>query len=104
MPATWANRATFEYDGNIPTGTTIRYGEDLSYSQTVTADQWTALLAQFQGRSVELGTSFDAPPPNSIGEWWKNTFHAAPLMSYMGPILVLEGFAQRNDDGTIQIF
>ena len=99
MEPTWGEKSEFDYSGDFPNDTTIRFGTDLARSYTVTADQWDALLKAFQGRGyVALGTSRDSPPPGSIGEWWKSNYNTPALMSYIGRILLLEGYAQKRDD------
>jgi hypothetical protein len=37
-----------------------------------------------------------------MGEWWLHS-NTPPLMSYMGRILLVEDYAQKNDDNTIRI-
>lgn len=103
MYPTWHERSTFDYDGSVQTGTTIQYGGGQRNSQIVTADQWAALRAEFRNRDVKLGASRDAPQPGSIGEWWQETYDTPALMSYMGRILLVEGYAERNHDGKIRI-
>lgn len=104
MHLTWGERSSFDYDGSIQTGTTIRYGNGLVHSQIVTAEQWSALRAAFRSRgNVPIGTSRDTPQHGSIGEWWQETYGTPALMSYMGRILLLEDYAEKNHDGTIRI-
>lgn len=98
---TWANRSTFEYNGCIDIGTEILFGT--GNRQTVTSQQWQNLRSNFLGQIVEIGTSRDNPPVGSMGEWFYRNIHDQALMSYVGAILVREGYAIRETDTTIRV-
>jgi hypothetical protein len=47
------------------------------------------------GRIVPRGTSRTELPPDSIGAGLRENVTQAAIASYVGPILVLEGYARR---------
>jgi len=50
---------------------------------------------EFSGREVKIGTHRTAPPDGSIGDWIKGRFKLGGIMSYLGVVLVEEGYAER---------
>ena len=98
---TWAGQSEFDYNGCVVTGTEILFGS--GNSQTITVEQWQRLRAHFIGRVVEIGTSRDNPPAGSMGEWFYSNIHNQALMSYVGVILIREGYAVRESDTTIRV-
>ena len=90
---TWGGRSSFEYDGSVASGTRIRFGEN--GQQFVTREQYIALLAHFKGRTVDIGTSRDNPPEGSVGAWLQEHVTRIAIASYVGAILVAEGYAER---------
>jgi hypothetical protein len=96
MPAldTWAGRSTFDLTGNLATGTTITYGK--GWTVQVSAAQYAALLAAFPaGTIVDAGTSRTNPPIGSLGAWLQVHISKTATASYIGPILLHFGHAQR---------
>jgi hypothetical protein len=91
---TWAGRSTFEYSGSVATGTEILYGKK-PYRKRITAAQYDALLRYFKGAIVGIGTSRTDPTPGSVGEWLQANVTKTAMASYVGPILLDEGFAER---------
>jgi hypothetical protein len=91
---TWRRRSQFEYEGSVAQGTKILYGKK-PYSANVSAEQYQALLKYFKGAEAEMGTSFDAPPDASVGGWLQENVTKTALASYVGPILLHEGYAER---------
>jgi hypothetical protein len=91
---TWAGKSRFDYSGSVPEGTEILYGKK-PYRQRVTAAQYCELLAQFKGATVGIGTSRTNPTPGSVGEWLQANVTKTALASYVGPILLEEGYAER---------
>jgi len=91
---TWGGRSSFEYSGSVFTGTEIRYGKGSTIS--VTRDQYAGLLRHFGSRTVSIGTSRTNPPPGSVGEWLQKHVTRTAIASYVGPILVHEGYAVRG--------
>ena len=98
---TWSRTSSFSYTGSVKHGTKIRYGKDRAFSVTVTALQYTTLLNYFRRRTVEIGTSRTQPPRGSLGEWLQANVTRTAIASYVGPILIAEGFAAR--DGSTRI-
>jgi len=89
---TWSGRKTFSYTGSVKDDTVIRYGDD--NEATVTSEQYGRLLQHFAGKTVVLGTSHTAPPPGSVGEWLQKNVTKTGIASYVGPILIEEGYAE----------
>ena len=92
--ATWARHSSFEYSGSVAAGTEILYGKK-PYRQRITAEQYRTLLRHFCGATVEIGTSFDNAPAGSVGEWLQANVTKTAMASYVGPILLDEGYAER---------
>ena len=90
---TWAGRSEFQYEGSIATGTTIYYGS--GFSIVVSANQYSALLQHFKGQSPNIGTSRDRAPAGSVGAWLQKNVTPTAIASYVGAILVNEGYAAR---------
>ena len=90
---TWGGRSSFEYDGSVASGTRIHFGEN--GRQLVTGEQYIASLAHFRGCTVNIGTSRDNPPEDSIGAWLQEHVTKTAIASYVGAILVAEGYAGR---------
>jgi hypothetical protein len=88
---TWANRSEFRYDGSVTTGTTIYYGSNSSI--VVTADQYSSLLQQFKCQTPNIGTSRDRAPKGGVGNWLQQNVTPTAIASYIGAILIDEGYA-----------
>lgn len=93
MPATWGGKSQFAYTGSVVTGTDITYGNNRLIR--VTAAQYQALRTHFAGRTVPVGTSRTVRHPFSVGAWLQAHGIATAVASYVAPILVHEGYAQR---------
>ena len=97
--STWAGRSEFHYDGSVQTGTEIWYGSK-PHSTEMTREKYNRLLEHFQGRTIPLGTSRQ-PPADSVGAWIQERVAKRAIASYVGPILVHEGYAERvHSDST----
>ena len=96
---TWGQRSKFSYAGSVRSGTTISYGK--GYLTFVTPQVYSSLLAHFQGRTVDAGTSRIGPPAKSVGEWLQANVTKTAIASYVCPILIEEGFAERIDKSQI---
>jgi len=94
--ATWAGGSCFEYDGCVKVGTAIHFGKCGKWKQRVTAEQYARLLGHFRGRTVDIGTSRDNRPEGSVGEWLQKYVCETAIASYVGAILVEEGYARRD--------
>src|SRR5258708_21864256 len=99
---TWGQEGeTFSYDGSVNTGTTIRYGQRFKFTATISAINYQRLLRQFSGNQVAIGTSKTDPPAGSVGDWMKANVNKSGLMSYVGAILLEEGYATKPRRGRI---
>lgn len=90
---TWAGRSKFQYKGAVPEDVTLCFGK--VQQQRITAQQWTALRAHFSGKTVKVGTSRDNPPKGSLGEWLQHNVTKIATASYVAPLLVQSGLAER---------
>jgi hypothetical protein len=100
---TWGGgEELFHYSGSVKTGTVVAYGDGCRFRATITAAQYAAILAQFSGKDLSIGTSIDKPPSGSVGEWVKANVNRSGLMSYIGAILMLEGYATKPKRGRIR--
>jgi hypothetical protein len=95
MPSlpTWDGRSQFSYTGSVAQGTEIIYGNRNKIN--VSATQYSSLLSHFRGSTVEIGTSHTEPPRNSLGAWMLDNITKTGIASYVGPILIHAGFAQK---------
>jgi hypothetical protein len=89
---TWTGRSRFSYAGSVTQGTTITYGK--GFSLPVSQAEYNALLNHFRGQTVDIGTSRDNPPHGSVGEWLQSHVTKTAIASYVGPILINEGYAE----------
>jgi len=83
---------SFSYIGSIRQGTMITYGTGRQF--IMCKHEYKALLDHFQGQTVNIGTSRDNPPPGSVGEWLQLNVTKTAIASYVGPILIHEGYAE----------
>jgi len=93
---TWAGRGSFQYEGSVNEGTKIYFGADYEYSVLISSQDFIALLANFKGRDVNIGTSRTDPPNGSVGEWLMENVTKTAVASYVGPILIHEGYAEKE--------
>jgi hypothetical protein len=91
---TWGNRSSFEYKGSVKEGTIIFYGS--GHSKFLKAAIYKKMLRHFVGRIVYCGTSRTDPQKGSLGEWLKANVSKTALASYVGAILVREGYAVKR--------
>jgi hypothetical protein len=71
-------------------------GNGFAHSYSLDPLQLKKTLAQFSGREVGIGTHRTNPPDGSIGDWIRVEYRLGGFMSYLGPILIEEGFARRG--------
>lgn len=90
---TWGRRSSFSYAGSVATGTRITFGR--GFVINVTAAQYRRLLSHFNGRRVPCGTSRTEPPRGSLGRWLMENVTKTAIASYVGRILVHEGYARK---------
>jgi len=94
---TWARRSQFEYTGSVEAGVLIRYGRS-GQEVRVSREQFATLLRHFHGRAVSIGTSRTIPPAGSVGEWLQKHVTKTAIASYVGPILIHEGYAEKGQE------
>jgi DNA-3-methyladenine glycosylase I len=94
--STWAGRKTFQYDGSVKEGTLVYCGREFRNRYDVPADQYAAMLATFSGQELCIGTSRTPPPDGSLGKWLTDRYGQYGMTSYIGPILIREGYAVRG--------
>ena len=100
---TWSNSNTyFEYEGSVETGTKIYYGTNFANKSLVSKQQYQLLINEFKGKNVPMGTSHSSPQSGSIGEWLTANVKGPSIGSYVGAILVDEGYAKK--DGSKIVF
>jgi hypothetical protein len=99
--STWGGRSQFAYTGSIKDGIFLEYGREGRYSCEISREQCRALLKHFRGRTVPIGTSRTQPPEGSLGEWLQRHVTRTAIASYVGPILVSEGYAERPSQSEI---
>jgi len=87
-----ARGAKFFYEPTADGGFCIRYGR--GWETVVSGADVQQLINHFRGQEVALGTSRDNPPPGSVGAWLQVEVTPVAIASYLGPILVQEGYAE----------
>ena len=92
---TWGGRSDFKYDGSVVTGTVIFYGK--GYKITIYSEQYSQLLNHFKCKSANIGTSRTNAPNGSVGKWLQENVTKTALASYVGAILIYEGYATKGD-------
>jgi hypothetical protein len=102
--SSWAGRSQFKYTGSVKQGTSISYGKQFQYTQFVSSSQYDALLNNFQGQTVDIGTSRDNAPRGSVGEWLQSNVTKTAIASYVGPILIEEAYAEKAGGPLIKFF
>ena len=94
---TWSNGNTyFQYEGSVETGTEIHYGADFAFKSIVSKKQYQLLIDEFKGKTVFMGTSRSSPQSGSVGEWLTANVKGPSIGSYVGVILVNEGYAKKD--------
>ena len=91
---TWAGRSAFRYTGSVRDGTTIHFGEGRKVM--ISTEQYRAMLELFSGSKVNIGTSRDKAPRGSLGDWLFENVDSRAIASYVGAILVEEGYAVKS--------
>lgn len=90
---TWRARSAFAYQGSVSDGTEIAFGREGRLF--VSAICYVHLLTHFGAHTVPVGTGHGLPPAGSLGRWlWRNVARQA-IASYVAPILIHEGYAER---------
>jgi hypothetical protein len=105
----WGHQTVFRYEGSVDNGTTIEFGPGAAvvgqqgHHATISAQDYSNLLAHFSGQTVTVGTSRDNPPANSLGEWLMTHVSHVAVASYVAQILVHGGFAERVEGDDLVI-
>lgn len=97
---TWGNKSKFQYEGSVIDGTAIYYGTN-NYPIRISSEKYSQLLNHFRGKSVNIGTPRVNPPKGSVGEWLQESVTGTATASYVGAILIHEGYATKLEDGPI---
>ena len=97
--STWSGSSEFRYEGSVAVGTSITWkdkssGTGWSKPTLVKAEEYRGLLLRFAGQEVTLG-HYPDPARGSVEEWLKEHYDQWGLTSYIGPILISEGYAER---------
>lgn len=99
---TWGQRSVFSYTGSVKEGTTIIFNSNIKV--TVKAEDYCRLLEHFRGRTVNIGTSRTEPPAGSVGQWMEDNINKYGLGSFVGAILLEEGYAEKVGGPEIRFF
>jgi len=99
---TWDSRSNFSYEGSVEKGTVIYYGSNRKVK--FAAEEYIKLIKHFKGRTVAIGTSRTSPPKDSLGSWIKAYTAKPAIASYIGPILINEGFAKKVGRSEIRFY
>lgn len=91
---TWRGKSEFSYSGTVKDGTVIQYGS--GHQIPVSSSEYQQLLDHFHGLEVDMGTSRDTPQKGSVGEWLQLNVTKTAIASYVGPILIEEGYAVKG--------
>lgn len=94
---TWSGRCKFRYTGSVKSGVKILYGSDSKYAVTLTSADFVRLPDHFAGRKVRLNTSRTAALPGSVGDWIRSNITKTAITSCLGPILISEGYASKEN-------
>lgn len=93
---TWTKRGRFSFQGTADAGTKVLYGRGSSF--IVPPALYAELLAHFRGREVAVGASRN-PPRDSLNAWLRRRLPDVEVpVTYVGPILVALGLAERDGD------
>ena len=94
-------RSDFEYEGSIEIGTTLYFGSENVVR--ISKENYKKLLDRFKGKSVIIGTPHEKDlPEDTVGGFLQKIMKTQTnYASYVGPILIHEGFAIKGKDQTI---
>lgn len=98
--ATWAEKSKSRYDGCVEIGTMIYCGKNSVVE--VTKEQYRSLLDIYAGMTINIGTSRDKASTNSLGYWLQNNVTKTAIASYVGKILVQEGYVEKIEGSMIK--
>jgi len=96
---TWSGKKRFRYEFSRSTlDVRIFCGEGFSRIYQVEGQAIRAALRQFCGKETPAGTNRTNPPTGSIGDWFLVNWKRGGIISYLGPILIEEGYAKPGTD------
>ncbi len=99
--STRAGGSQFAWNGSPAHGFHLLYGSQGHLR--ITPGQWRTLCQHFAGRTVAVGTSFDNPPPHSLGAWLQAEWsHGTAIASYIAPLLIVHDAASPVDERHIR--
>ena len=99
---TFGGGAEFRCRGTTDTGTVIRYGKD-ELELVVTQADYSKIWERFRGRDVKVGTS-QSPPQDSLGAFLISEITHVGAASYVGQLLVEDGYAWKPRRGWISFY
>jgi hypothetical protein len=90
----------FEYVGSVETGTEIYFGKNETVF--ISKDNYLKLLEYFKGRAVTIGTPHEKDlPVDTVGGFLQKILETQTVYaSYVGSILIHEGYAIKGEDHT----
>ncbi|WP_061994624.1 hypothetical protein [Clostridium sp. ATCC 25772] len=97
---TWANGSSFTYDGCVKFGTMIYFGKVGSIE--ITRQQYQLLLKRFDNMIISIGTSRNKAQTDSLGYWLQEHITKTAIASYVGKILIEEGYAEKIEGSMIK--
>lgn len=90
---TWGGRSSFTYEGSVKDGTKIVFKSGVVLK--ISTEEYKKILNYFKGKTVNIGTSRTVPPEGSLGKWIELNLSKTGTTSYIGSILINEGYASR---------
>ncbi len=99
---TWGGKSSFKYSGSVKEGTKIFFGS--GHTVNISAEKYLQLLNHFSGRTVKIGTSRTTRCGDSVGQWLVENVTKTAIASYIGAILIEEGYAEKISGPEIKIY
>jgi hypothetical protein len=96
---TWGGKQRFRYEFDRSTlDVRIFCGDNCSRIYQLDGASLREALVKFSGKESLAGTHRTEPPPDSIGDWLRVHCKRGGIMSYLGPLLIHEGYAKRGTE------
>lgn len=93
---TWGKQSVFEYEGSVTKGTTIYMGKNFSSKLAISKETYEEMLQEFEGKTLPIGTSRTEPAEDSLGKWIEDNSGKVGTTSFVGAILIEEGYAEKE--------
>ncbi|RHW43466.1 hypothetical protein D1B31_02055 [Neobacillus notoginsengisoli] len=90
----------FGYQGSVKEGVILFFGKNQSVK--LEKEDLKVLLNTFSGKTVPIGASRTNPPIGSLGDWLMKNITKVAIASYLAPVLITEGYAQKIDNFSIK--